>query len=124
VLEKKVRKRSNARIETSEGGSFTLRQLREKSDARKDEEKRLRAIADDRRDEAARKKRMREDEEAARQEQWTLCGGGCKCGLGDSCPMKGLKRCARCGEIKKTECRKRACTEASAPLLLTHNGQA
>lgn len=122
--EKKERKRNHSRIDVSEGGSFTLRQLKEKSEARQAEEKRLKAIADDRRDEAARKKQKREEEEAARQDQWMLCSGGCKCGLGDGCPMKGLKRCEQCGEIKKTECRKRACTEASAPLLLTHNGQA
>ena len=77
--------------------------------------------AADRRDEAAKKKRARDDAGASLQAAWELCGAGCACGLGDDCPMKGLKRCERCGDIKKTVCRKRVCTEPAAPLLLTCN---
>lgn len=52
--EKKERKRSQTRIDVSEGGSMTMRSLYEKSQDKKAEAKRLQAIADDKREAAAR----------------------------------------------------------------------
>ena len=66
----------------------------------------------------------REQEAADLLALWGLCGGGCACGLGDECPMKGMKRCEYCGDIKKTVCRKKTCIEKSAPLLLTYTAPA
>ena len=65
-----------------------------------------------------------EEEEASLQAAWERCGGGCTCGLGEGCPMKGLQRCEHCGDIKKMACRKRVCIEKAAPLLITYNGAA
>ena len=68
--EKKTRKRDGSRLDVSEGGSFTLRNLREKREEKDAEAARLQAIADDRRNEAAKKKREREQsvvEKASKQ---------------------------------------------------------
>ena len=71
-----------------------------------------------------RKKREREDEEHTLLAAWELCGTRCACDLGDLCPVKGMKRCEFCGDIKKRVCGKRACIEKAAPLRLTYNGEA
>ncbi len=118
--EKKARKRDQSRIDVSEGGSFTLRRLHEKKVERQMEEARLEAIAQDKRDTAARKKREREEDEASLQAAWACCGGGCSCGLGDGCRVKGLQRCEHCGDVKKMACRKKPCMEKAAPRLLTY----
>lgn len=50
-----------------------------------------------------------------------MCKGGCACGLGDSCPAKGLVRCATCNALKKAlkggqwiglaDCRVKVCVD-------------
>jgi hypothetical protein len=49
---------------------------------------------------------------------WAKCGGGCMClrvYFGRellTCPVKGLKKCGVCGDIKKSVSAKRACVAA------------
>ena len=56
---------------------------------------------------------------AALQSAWEKCGKGCICGLAEACPIKGLKRCSTCGDIKSRVCIKKPCVAARRPLLIT-----
>ena len=118
--QKTERKRSAARIETSEGGSCTMRGLCEKKKTRLDAEKTAQAVADDKRDERAKVKSTREGEAAALLAAWKLCRPTCACGEGVTCKTAGLELCEVCGDIKKTKCRKATCLAALAPQLLTY----
>ena len=50
---------------------------------------------------------------------WDKCGVACKCPLVffglqrfKCCPVKGMKKCSICGEIKKSTCQKQLCKTA------------
>lgn len=116
---KSMRKRSASRIETSEGGSVTMRGLHDKKRSRLAEEARVAAVAADKRDGREKAKQLRETEAAARLATWQLCKDACVCGKGPACDLVGLMLCTHCGDLKKHACRKQACLQALAPLALT-----
>ena len=124
LLEPKVpavtkRKRDQSRIEVSEGGSITLRRLKEKLEAKK-------AVAEA---EAARIQHAKDAREAKKEAAkyaaeylamcYEQCADGCECEDPEECPVKGMKRCDHCGDIKRRKCSKPACKAALAPLMLT-----
>ena len=116
-LVKQKRARDASRIDVSEGGSFTLRRLKQKSDA-----KLAAAEAEEQRKEAAR--RVLEEKKKAAQavadqlaEEFARCEKGCVC-LRVPCPMAKMKKCPHCGDIKQRVCQKPACKAKNGPLLL------
>ena len=80
---------------------------------------------------AREKKQTAAEKERARVvAAWTRCKGGCQCKYGGTrgqttkkkdhvCPYKDLIMCDVCGDLKKTVCRKAACTTPPAPGSIT-----
>ena len=113
----KKRQRDNSRVDMSEGGSATLRQLHQKRQATLAEREAERARIDAKHAAAADKKAAAVAAAEKLKAAFELCAQGCQCG-GVPCPMAKMKLCPVCGDIKTQFCRKKACTGAAAPLLL------
>ena len=117
--EKKKRERDRSRVEQSEGGSARLRNLYGKAVEKRQVREKEEEEKEERRKTREEKKRNAEEAEKLLRQQFERCGRGCVCGV-DPCPVKGLKMCGVCGEIKQRACGKRACKEAGQPLMLTY----
>jgi hypothetical protein len=92
-------------------------------------------VLPERRGDRVRSGAAAEQEAADLEATFELCNNGCACGLGDSCPAKGLVRCSTCNALKKAlkggqwvglaDCRVKACVDARKGLLmLSFNGAA
>mmetsp|Transcript_40357 Transcript_40357/g.91425 ORF Transcript_40357/g.91425 Transcript_40357/m.91425 type:complete len:630 (-) Transcript_40357:276-2165(-) len=118
--EVKKRKRDQSRVEVSEGGSATLRQLDVSAKRKKSEKEAEQARID-------KKKEAREEAKSAAEQArsdlnfwFDMCNGedGCMCQQ-DPCCVLALKKCPTCGALKPHLCKVRACVEArKAPALL------
>ena len=118
TAEAKKRTRDKTRIDESEGGDAHLRNLAE-SALEKQQAKKLKAdgVAA-RKEERAEKLAQLETSTAARRQSFESCTPNCTCGE-EPCPWAKMHLCLECGDIKGTVCRKKACVEKQAPLLLT-----
>ena len=118
----KKRTRDKSRIEESEGGDATLRDLagmaRTKQSAK---ETRVAEVAERKEERVGKKARLGEAAQA-RLDAFEKCRGWCVCPRPirpEGCPAAGLSLCPTCGDLKPTVCRRKACLEAVRPLLLT-----
>ena len=116
---KPKRTRDQSRIEESEGGSITLRELHVKRLMKEAAKEAAAKETAARKEATADKKRQLQESHAALEAAFDLCSRGCRCGQ-EPCPMAKKQRCPHCKEIKNGECRKQACRAAAAPLRLTH----
>ncbi|KAK3260301.1 hypothetical protein CYMTET_8103 [Cymbomonas tetramitiformis] len=110
-------------------GSFSFNDIRGKKRARKEATEQAGAEAEARRVAASQRAADRDAERDARETErsatrarleaeWESCGTVCSClaryavfvaGTRVVCPMKGMKKCLFCTEIKKSVCGKAAC---------------
>ena len=110
--------RDPSRIEESEGGSVTLRELHVKRLAKDAAKEAAAKEVAARKEVRTEKSATREKEAAELEAAFELCKEKCACGV-TPCPMAKKLRCPHCKLIKNGACRARACREAAAPLLLT-----
>eukprot|EP00966_Prymnesium_polylepis_P322130 7378402-Prymnesium_polylepis.1 len=118
TAEVKKRTRDKTRIDESEGGDAHLRALAGSARAKQDAKKLKADGIADRKKEAAEKKATLEASAAARLDAFQACQPACTCGV-VPCPWDKMLHCLTCGDIKGAVCRKKACLDAQAPLLLT-----
>ena len=126
MASKPKRERDKTRIDESEGGSATLRNLAGKAMAKRQKKESEAAAAQEKRDALAAKKAEAAAAAAALLAAFErhhalygpiLPGRACACPE-QPCPMANMVRCLVCGDIKKSVCRKATCKPA-APLALT-----
>ncbi len=112
-MEVKKRKRDNARVEVSEGGSATLRELDVLWQAKDADKKAEAARLEGKRAEAEAKKHdaLRSDESIKYWYATCIESGRCGCGYEPCCVAK-FKRCGTCKAIKPGLCKVRACVAA------------
>ena len=129
LVEKKKRDRSQVDMSIYEGGSASLRNLRQVFGVKRAAVAEKAAAVEERKDERAAKKTEAADAIAQLVAAFELCAEVCACGV-SPCPMRGMKRCETCQaagrpSIKPRICVVRECVSARngpVPLALTYVG--
>ena len=127
LVEKAKRDRSQADMSVYEGGSASLRNLRQHFGEKRAKVAEKAAAVEERKEERAAKKTEVADASAQLLFDFERCLEACACGV-KPCPMQGMKRCATCQvagrpSIKPRVCVVRECVAARngpVPLALTY----